>query len=119
MECQKIINLLDNTANQQTKFRTKNWVEINDDVYGTYNNNQIKLNQFKFKTSMLKSSLCNYSGSGTITVPNIGTAANSNNRKNIIIKNCAPFTDCIIEMNNTQKDNTKDTDIVLPMYNFI
>ena len=32
MECQNIINLLDNTSNQQTKFRTKNWVEINDEL---------------------------------------------------------------------------------------
>ena len=39
MEYQKIINLLDNAPNQPTKFRTKNWVEINDDSRGTYNTN--------------------------------------------------------------------------------
>ena len=39
MEYQKIINLLDNTPNQPFKFRTKNWVEINDDAQGTYNTN--------------------------------------------------------------------------------
>ena len=39
MEYQKIINLLDNTPNQPNKFRTKNYVEINDDVRGTYNTN--------------------------------------------------------------------------------
>ena len=44
MEYQKIINLLDNTPNQPTKFRTKVWVDINDDSRGTYNtNSQIKL----------------------------------------------------------------------------
>ena len=43
MEYQKIINLLDNTSNQPTKFRSKNWVEINDDARGTHNtNSQIK-----------------------------------------------------------------------------
>ena len=57
MEYQKIISLLDNTPNQPTKFRTKNWVETNDDVRGTYNTNS----QTKFKTSMLKSSACDYS----------------------------------------------------------
>ena len=31
MKYQKIINFLDNTPNQPSKFRTKNWVEINDD----------------------------------------------------------------------------------------
>ena len=39
MEYQKIINLLDNTTNQQTKFSTKNWVEINDESCATYNTN--------------------------------------------------------------------------------
>ena len=48
MEYQKIMNLLDNTSNQLTNFRTKNWVEINDDARGTYNVNS----QIKFKTSM-------------------------------------------------------------------
>ena len=46
MESQKIINLLDNTPNKPTKFRTKNWLEINGDVHGTYNTNTliVKLN---------------------------------------------------------------------------
>ena len=57
MEYQKIINLLDNTPNQPTSFRTKNWVEINDVASGTYNRDS----QIEFKTSMLKSSLCDYS----------------------------------------------------------
>ena len=58
MEYQKIANLLDdNKSNQPSKFRTKNWVEINDESRGTYNVNS----QIKFKTTMLKSSLCDYS----------------------------------------------------------
>ena len=57
MEYEKIINLLKNTPNQPTKFRTKNWVEINDDSRGTYNTNS----QIRFETSMLRSSLCDYS----------------------------------------------------------
>ena len=39
MEYKKLINMLDNTPNQPTKHRTKNWVEINDDTRGTYNTN--------------------------------------------------------------------------------
>ena len=57
MEYQKIANLIDDTSNQPPKFRTKNWVEINDESRGTYNVNS----QIKFKTTMLKSSLCDYS----------------------------------------------------------
>ena len=39
MEYQQIINVLDNTPNQLSKFRTENWIEINDDSGGTYNTN--------------------------------------------------------------------------------
>ena len=56
MEYKKIINLLDNTPNQPTKFRTKHWIKINDESRGTFN----KGNQIRFKTSMLRSSLCDY-----------------------------------------------------------
>ena len=83
MEYQKLITLLDNTPNQPTKFRNKNWLKINDDVRGTHNNNS----QIKIKTSMLKSSLSDYSDAyilarGTIIVKNTETAANPNNEKN-------------------------------------
>ena len=124
MEYQKIINLLDNTPNQPTKFRTKNWVEINDDSRGTYNTNS----QIKFKTSMLRWSLCDYSDaytlvSGTITNTEAGAdnAAKRLSEKiiGVIFKNCAPFTDCISEINNTQIDNAKYINVVMPMYSLI
>ena len=55
MEYQKIANLIDdNTLSQPSKFRTRNWIEINDESRGAYNVNS----QIKFKTTMLKSSLC-------------------------------------------------------------
>ena len=123
MEYQKIANLIDdNTLNQPSKFRTRNWIEINDGSRGTYNVNS----QIKFKTTMLKSSLCDYSDAyilvkGTISVNNsaaAGAAANNTNKK-VIFKNCAPFTNCISEINNMQIDNAKDIDIVMPMYNLI
>ena len=57
MEYQKIMNLLDTTSNQLPKFRTKNWIEINDQSRGVYNTNS----DIRFKTTMLKSSLCDYS----------------------------------------------------------
>ena len=55
MEYQKTINLLDDTSNHASKFRTRNWVEINDDSWETHKNNNIK-----FKTSMMRSNLCDY-----------------------------------------------------------
>ena len=125
MEYQKIANLLDdNKSNQPSKFRTKNWVEINDESRGTYNVNS----QIKFKTTMLKSSLRDYSDAyilvkGTITITGEGAdaaATQTDERdKSVVFKNCAPFTNCISEINNTQVDNAKDIDIVMPMYNLI
>ena len=75
---------------------------------------------------MIKSSLCDYSDAyihvkGTIIVNNTadaGADANNSNKK-VIFKNCAPFTNCISEINNTDIDNAKDIDIVMPMYNLI
>ena len=121
MEYQEIANLIDGKSNQPSKFRTKKWVEINDESRETYDINS----QIKFKTTMLKSSLCDYSDAyilvkGTISVTNTAAdgAANNTNKK-VIFKNCAPFINCIREINNTQVDNAKDIDIVMPMYNLI
>ena len=71
MKYQKIKNLLGITPNQPPNFRTNNWVEINDESRGVYN----KDNHIRFKTSMLRSTLCYYSSAyilvkGTITVKN-------------------------------------------------
>ena len=123
MEYQKITNLLDDaSSNQPSKFKTRNWVEVKDESRGKYNVNS----QIKFKTIMLKSSLCDYSDAyvhvkGTITVNNTAVAdadANNTNKK-VIFKDCTPFTICISEINNTQVDNAKHIDIVMPMYNLI
>ena len=57
MEYKKIASLIDGASNQLFKFRIKNWVEINDESRGTYNINS----KIKFKITMPKSSLCNYS----------------------------------------------------------
>ena len=78
-------NLLDNISNQSSNFRTKFWVEINDESTGVYNTN----NQIKFRTTMLKPSLCDYSNAyiivkGTITVNDTAAAdvdANNVNKK--------------------------------------
>ena len=75
---------------------------------------------------MLKSSLCDYSDAYILVKRNKsadntaakGAAANDTSNK-VIFKICAPFTDCISEINNTQVDNTKDIDIVMPMCNLI
>ena len=100
MEYQKIVNLLDNTINQPTKFRRRNCAEINDKSRGMYNTNS----QIKLKTLILRSSLWNYSDehvivSGTITVAEV-VAGEVNSNIQVVFKKCAPFTDCINEIIN-------------------
>ena len=114
--------MLDNTRNKPSKFKTKNWVEINDESWGTYN----KDNQIKFKTSTLRSRLYDYRNAyilvnGTITVWNNSAQDADNNTasKKAISKKCALLTNCMIRINNTQVDDAHDIDLVMPMYNSI
>ena len=116
-------NLLDNTPDQSSKFRTKNWVEsITNGSRGKYNTNS----QIEFKTSALKSSSCDYGNvcilvSGAITIIGRGAeqaAVQADERnKRVIFKNCAPFSDCISKINNAQVDDTKNLHVVILMYN--
>ena len=96
---------------------------MNDESRGTYTGEEIK-----FKTTVLRSNLCDYADAyilvkGTITITSDGDddeekQADERN-KGVILKNCAPFTKCISRINNTDIDNARDIDIVIPMYNLI
>ena len=70
----------------------------------------------KFKTSLPKSSLCDY-GDACILVKGIISVANTADTE-VILKNCVPITDYINKINNTQIDNARDIDVVMPMYNY-
>ena len=96
MEYQKIINLLGNTPDQASKFKTKSWIEMNDDLHGKSSINI----PIRFKILMLKSTLCDYGhvyilGNETITVSDTSATvdAGNNTNKKVLIKNCASFTD--------------------------
>ena len=145
MEYQKIINLLDDAPNQPSKFGTRDWVKIKDESRWTYvdddiNNNSINNNNInnknniynnnnnnnniKFKASVIRTGLCDYSDAyilvkGTVTVSNAlaQSAAVNNTNKKAIFKSCAPFVSCITEIKNTQVDNARDINIVMPIYN--
>ena len=95
-------------------------VKINDDAQGTYKTNS----QIEFKTTMLKSSVCDYIDAcilvkGTIAITGAETGADKATRqadkinKQVIFRSCTSFTDCICKTNNTQIDNAKDMDIVM------
>ena len=123
MEYQKVANLLETTSDNLSKFRTKIWIEINDESRGNYANDDIK-----FKTTMLRSNLCDYADSyilvkGTITITGEGADAAAERAderdEGVTFKNCAPFTKCISRINNTDIHNAYDINNVMPMYNLI
>ena len=87
-----------------------------------------KSNQIKFTSSMMRSNLCDYSNAyillkGTITIDWLGdndaTKRADERSKGAIFKNCAPFTECISNINNTQINNAKYMHIMMLIYNLI
>ena len=120
MKYQKTTNLLDYSSNKTYKFRVKNWVEINDESRGKYNDDK----QIRFKTTMLKSSLCDYSDAyilvkGKIAVTGEGARQADERDKGVAFKNSASFTSCKNDINNVEIDYCQDIDIIMPMYNLI
>ena len=118
MEYQKIENLLDNTSDEVSRFITKKLIKAYDQSGETYNTNK----QIRFKTSMLRSDLCDYSDAyivvkGDITVE----GANNKDKKSrpLAFKNNAPFISCIPKINGVLIENAEDLDIVTPMYNLL
>ena len=116
------MNLLGNAPNHLSKFRTKNWTEINGQSRGFSNTNS----DIRFKTTMLKPSLCDYSDAyilvkGRISITGardvIAARKADERNKDVIFKSCAPFINCKSEINNTKLYNARDIDIVMPMYN--
>ena len=100
------------------RFITKKWIEVHDQS-GSAEDRYKPSKQIRFKTSMLRSDLCDFSDAyivvkGTITVTN---PVNDAYDKKLAFKNNAPFVSCISKINNTLIDNAEDLDIVMLMYN--
>ena len=131
MEYDKINNLLsslelseDNESEQLSKFVTRQYARVNS-LSNTYNENK----SIRFKTPMLRSSLCDYSdayilvkGTIMITAPGDDNGANNiRDKRNrpVILKNNAPFVSCITRINGELIEDSDDLDIVMPMYNIL
>ena len=137
MEYQKIANLLGTTLDEVPRFITKKWVEVHDQS-GSADDRYKPNKQIRFKTSMLRSDLCDFSDAyivvkGNITVtkktftaddieaPN-NTAANATatntandnafGEKKLVFENNAPFINCISKINGVKIDNAEDLTVV-------
>ena len=114
MEYQKIINLLDTTSDNVPRFNTKKWMEVHDQSGGIYQINK----QVRFKTSMLRSQLCDYSNAYIVVKGTINVTDPNNDifDKKLAVKNNAPFISCIRKISNTLVNNSEDFDTVMPVY---
>ena len=124
MEYQKIINLLVTTLDERPRFITKKWVEVHDQSVSA-DDRYKPSKQIRFKTSMLRSDICDFSDA-YIVVKRDNTLTKTNGRGIIDIRNRplafksnAPFTNCISKINNVLTDNAEDLDVVIPMYNLL
>ena len=111
METQKIINLLNNSENEYSKFATKKWYVIDSESKGNYSHE----NPIKFLTNSLESSLCDYSDAYILVTGNITATPNAV----VVFKNCVPFEKCKTEINETFTDEADFINITMPMYNLI
>ena len=114
METQKIVNLLNGSDNENSKFATKKWYVIDSESKGNYSHE----NPIKFLTSSLESNLCDYSDAYILVTGNITVTGGDENTK-VAFKNCAPFRECRTEINETFIDNAERINIAMPMYNLI
>ena len=124
METQKIVNLLNGSENENSKFPTKRWYVIDSESKG----NNSHANPIKFLTTSLESSLCDYSdvyilvtGNITVTRRNVANTEDIvlNAATQVVFRNCAPFKDCITEIIDTFVDYADFDNIAMPMYNLI
>ena len=114
MEIQKIINLLNDSSNGESKFATKKWYVIDSQTAkGKYKQGDT----IKFETETIKSSLCDYSDAFILVTGNITVAAN--NDTDVAFKNCAPFSTCTTKINDIFVDEANHIYIAMPMYNLI
>ena len=112
METQKIVNLLNGSDNDNSKYATKKWYFIDSESNGNYSQND----EIKFLTRSIESSLCDYSDAYILVTEN-STATPNNTAAQVVFKNCAPFEKCRTEINETFVDETDFINITMPMYN--
>ena len=114
METQKIVNLLNGTDNENSKFAKRKWYVIDSESKYNYS----KDGPINFLAKSLESSLCDYSDAYVLVTGNI-TATPNNNATQGVFKNCAPFKDCRTEINDIFVDGAEHINITMPMYNLI
>ena len=115
METGKIINLLNDWSNEESKFATKKWYVV--DIPNSKRLFTSKANTIEFETETIKSSLCDYSDAFTLVTENI--TVNAPNNTDVAFKPCVPFSVCKTVINNVFRDKANHIYIALPMHNLM
>ena len=110
METQKIVNWLNGSDNENSKFETKKWYVIDSESKGNCSDE----NEIKFLGSSLESNLCDYSDAYILVTRNINVTGGDANTK-VAFKNCAPFRKCRTETNETFVDDAQHINIATSM----
>ena len=118
MGAQKIVNLLNDSDNESTKFATRKWYIINDQNNGQYGRGNENDSPIKFETKVIKPNLCDYSDAYILVTGDIKVAAVAIDN-NAAFKNCAPFTRCVTHINDEHVETAENLDIIMSMYNLI
>ena len=111
MEHHKISSLLNDVNN--CKFVTRKWNIVSDNSDSNY----AAANENTYNTEILKSNLWDYNDAYILVTGDTTVIAAP--AKQVALKNCAPFTKCIMKIDGTTIDDAKDLDLVMPMYNLI
>ena len=114
METQKIVNLLNGSDNENSKFATKKWYVIDSESKGNYSDE----NEIKFLTSSLESNVCDYSDVYILVTGNI-TVTGGNAITKVAFKKSVTFKNCRTQINDTFFDYADFINIAMPMYNLI
>ena len=114
METQKIVNLLNGSNNENSKFAAKKWFIIDNESKGDY----LPDNEIKFLTSSLESDLCDCSNGYILVTGNFNITGDDNNTK-VAFKNCPQFRKCRTEINEFFVDDGEHINIAMPMYKLI
>ena len=124
MEYHKIAKLLGTTPDEVLRFITKKWIEVHDQS-GNAEDRYKPSKQIRFKTSTVRSDLCDFSDvyiviKGDITLTKTdGRGLIDIRNRFLAFKNNAPITNCISKINNVLIDNVEYLDVVMPMYNLL
>ena len=118
MEAQKIINLLNDTNSESSKFATRKWYVINDQNNKKYDGGNENDSSINIETKVIKSNLCDYSDAFTLVTVDI-KAEGSNENTKVALRNWAPFTRSLTHIYDEHIDTADNIDIIMPVYNLI